>query len=179
MLAAVERPARGTQEPRAPREVAVGADGVSRRGGDVPAVVVHEVDPALDAGERRLEAVDRERPRALLGRAGGVVAPEPRNGAAELGAQLLRIAGVTDLRLAAVEVALDRRARARRAAAGHEEQRERRRRGRAHQRVASSSAASIHVLAAAKASGSLDLTTTSTSAPSSPEAGYETTSTPG
>src|SRR5437763_23135 len=120
MLAALERPARGAQEACPPREVTVGADRVSRRGGDVPAVRVHEVDPAPDADERRLEAAGRERPRTQLGRAGGVVAPEAREGGAELGAQLLRVACVADLRLAAAQVALDRRAR--RAAAGGEEE---------------------------------------------------------
>src|SRR5918911_5219370 len=111
MLAGVERPFGGAQEAGALRAVPVGAERVSRRVLDLASVVVDEVDPGLDAAKRRLYAADGKHSRAPLGRAGRAVAPEPRERAAQLGSQLLRVTRGADLLHPPPKVALDRRGR--------------------------------------------------------------------
>src|SRR5919197_1407107 len=179
MLAALECPARRAEEPPTARQEAVGPDRISCRGCDVPAVVVHEVDLALHAAQRRREAGEGERPCPRARRRRCLVAAEARDRAEELGAELLPVVRRPDLGDAALEVAPDRRVWIGGRPAPREDDDGDERGAAGHWPVASASAASIQVLAAANASGSLDFTTTSTWGPSSPKVGYEPTRTPG
>src|SRR5919204_3799624 len=82
-----ERP-RGAQPVRASREEAVGADRVPRRGGDVAAVVLLEVELAPHALARPLEALDREALGAATGRGRDAIPAQGRERPAELRVEL-------------------------------------------------------------------------------------------